>query len=92
MSGVAVRSRPRNSRVLHFPPVLEVCTVQGMDITVGVEDLRKELGKRVEAAHHGGEVTIVTKGNGREPYAALVSYEWYREAEARRRAMLEEKR
>lgn len=61
-----------------------------MDSTIGVEDLRKELGKRVDAAYHGGDITIVTKGNSREPHAVLVPYEWYRAAEGRRQAMVKE--
>lgn len=56
-----------------------------MDNQVGVEDLRGELGKRVDVAHFQGEVTVVTK-NG-EPRAVLVPYDWYREAEARRQSM-----
>ena len=83
-----MRSRLCNGPVLHFLSDLKVCTVLGMDITVGVEDLRKELGKRVEAAHHGGEVTVITKGNGKEPYAVIVPYDWYREAEGRRTSMI----
>lgn len=53
-----------------------------MDERRGVEDLRGDLGKRVDAAFYAGEVTVVTK-NG-EPRAALVPYEWYQASEARR--------
>lgn len=38
-----------------------------------------------------GEWTVLTKGNRKERRAVIVSYEWYREAEARRLAMLKEK-
>lgn len=57
-----------------------------MDESKGVEDLRGELGKRIDAAFFAGEVTIVTK-NG-EPRAVLVPYDWYRETESRRRQIL----
>lgn len=59
-----------------------------MDERKGVEDLRGELGKRVDAAFFAGEVTVVTK-NG-EPRAVLVPYEWYRAAEAQRQAMVKQ--
>jgi hypothetical protein len=62
-----------------------------MDMTMGVEELRSQLGKRVEAAQIADDITIVTKGNRQEPHAVLVPYEWYRQTEARRRALLKEK-
>ena len=42
--------------------------------TMGVRDLRNDLGHRVDAAHYLGEVTVVTS-NG-EPRAAVVPYAW----------------
>jgi prevent-host-death family protein len=57
-----------------------------MDTRQGVEEFRKDLGKRVDEAHFTGAVTVVTK-NG-EPRAVLVPYDWYREAEGRRRSMI----
>jgi prevent-host-death family protein len=59
-----------------------------MDERKGVEDLRGELGKRVDAAFYAGDVTVVTK-NG-EPRAVLVPYEWYRLAEAQHQATVTE--
>jgi len=60
-----------------------------MDKSIGVEQARKELGSLVDAAHYSGECTEITKGNSREVGAVLVPRAWYREAEARRQAMVE---
>lgn len=40
-----------------------------------VREVRDHLGKRVDAAHYGGEATVVTT-NG-EPRAVLVPYSWW---------------
>lgn len=61
-----------------------------MDEQRGVEELRAELGDRVDAAHHAGEVTVITKHG--KPRAVIVPYEWYREAETRRQDMLRDRR
>ena len=62
-----------------------------MDEKLSIEDLRGQLGSRVDAAFYAGEVTVVTRGHKAEPRAVLVSYEWFREAESRREQMLKEK-
>lgn len=43
--------------------------------SMGIRDLRAELGHRIDAAYFHNEPTIVTK-NG-EPRAVLVPYAWY---------------
>lgn len=53
-----------------------------------VSEAREEFGRLVDIAHFQDEWTIITK-NG-EPRAVIVNYEWYREAETRRRAMVDE--
>lgn len=42
---------------------------------MGISEVRENLGKRVDAAHFLGEVTVIEK-NG-EPRAVLVPYEWW---------------
>lgn len=44
---------------------------------MAVTELRPVLGDRVNAAHHGDEITVITK-NGR-PQAVLISYERYQQ-------------
>lgn len=44
---------------------------------MAVTELRPVLGDRVNAAHHAGEITVITK-NGR-PQAVLLSYEQYQQ-------------
>jgi prevent-host-death family protein len=40
-----------------------------------VREVRDQLGKRVDAAHYGGEATVITTNGERR--AVLVPYEWY---------------
>lgn len=40
-----------------------------------VREVRDQLGKRVDAAHYGGEFTIIS--NIEEPRAVLVPYAWF---------------
>lgn len=42
---------------------------------MGIAEARADFARRIEAAHFGGETTVITK-NG-QPRAALVSYEWF---------------
>lgn len=42
-----------------------------------VRELRDALGRRVDAAHYGGETTIVTSSGERR--AVLVPYAWFAE-------------
>ena len=42
---------------------------------MGLAELREQIGRRVEAAHFRGEVTVIEK-NG-EPRAVLVPYDWW---------------
>ncbi len=49
--------------------------------TMPVRAVRDQLGKRVDAAHYGGEPTVITT-NG-EPRAVLVSYAWFQAQQAR---------
>lgn len=63
-----------------------------MDEEMGVEQARGELGPIVDRAHFQSEWTVLTKGNSRERRAVVVSWEWFREAEARREQMIQEKR
>ena len=52
-----------------------------MDVrTMGIRDLRNELGRRIDAAHYLAEGTVVT-ANG-EPRAVLVPYDWWAKQEA----------
>lgn len=51
-----------------------------------VSEAREEFGRLVDAAHFQDDWTVLTK-NG-EPRAVIVSYEWYREAESRRTALV----
>lgn len=44
---------------------------------MGVRELRNDLGRRIDAAHFLGEVTLISK-NG-EVRAALVPVEWLRQ-------------
>lgn len=55
----------------------------GMDDTpaVGAREARAELGKLIDAAHYGGQHTILTKSD--QPRAVLVPYEWWREQQNR---------
>jgi prevent-host-death family protein len=43
---------------------------------ISIDQLRRVLGDRVDAAYHREEATVVTR-NGK-PRAVLVSYEWFR--------------
>jgi hypothetical protein len=43
---------------------------------MGIVDFRQEVGRRVDAAHYGREMTVVTKGNNEEPRALLIPYAW----------------
>lgn len=45
-----------------------------------VREVRDQLGKRVDAAHYGGEVTVVTTNGERR--AVIVPYAWYLAVEA----------
>ncbi len=40
-----------------------------------VREVRDQLGKRVDAAHYGGETTVITTNGERR--AVLVPYAWY---------------
>lgn len=40
-----------------------------------VREVRDQLGKRVDAAHYGGEATVITTNGERR--AVLVPYAWY---------------
>lgn len=42
---------------------------------MGIRDFRRDVTKRVEAAHFQEQPTIITKND--EPRAVLVSYVWY---------------
>lgn len=59
------------------------------DEMLSIVEVRNKIGPVVDNAHFRSECTVITK-NG-EPRAVVVPYEWYREAEARRREMLERK-
>jgi hypothetical protein len=43
---------------------------------MGIVDFRADVGRRVDAAHFGKEMTVVTKGSNEEPRALLIPYEW----------------
>ena len=45
--------------------------------TVGAREARADLGKLIDAAHYGGQHTILTKSE--QPRAVLVPYQWWRE-------------
>lgn len=44
---------------------------------MGIVDFRRDVGKRVDAAHFLKEPTIITKGLREEPRAVLIPYEWW---------------
>ncbi|NMO56479.1 type II toxin-antitoxin system Phd/YefM family antitoxin [Actinoplanes sp. TBRC 11911] len=43
--------------------------------TIGAREARPELGKLIDAAHYGGQHTVITKAG--QPRAVLVPYEWW---------------
>lgn len=46
-----------------------------MEREMRVREVRDQLGRRVDAAHYGGEATVITSSG--EKRAVLVPYEWY---------------
>jgi hypothetical protein len=45
-------------------------------ITMGIMELRRSLGQRIDAAHFHGEPTIIQNDKKKEPRAAIVPYGW----------------
>lgn len=43
---------------------------------MGIVDFRADVGRRVDAAHFGHEMTVVTKGSNEEPRALLIPHAW----------------
>lgn len=54
------------------------------EASVSLREVRDTLGRRVDAAHFLGEVTVITKN--REPRAVLVPYAWYIQRKRQRSA------
>lgn len=50
-----------------------------------VREVRDQLGKRVDAAHYGGETTVITTNGERR--AVLVPYAWYSQVVQARQAI-----
>lgn len=50
-------------------------TMKGI-ITMGIMELRRSLGQRIDAAHFLGEPTIIKNEKKNEPRAAIVPYAW----------------
>lgn len=44
--------------------------------TMGIMELRRALGQRIDAAHFHGEPTIIKNEKKNEPRAAIVPYSW----------------
>lgn len=51
---------------------------------MGISDLRRDLGERIDAAYFHGEPTIINHAKKAEPRAALVPFAWLEELYARR--------
>jgi len=52
--------------------------------TMGIIDLRRNLGRRIDAAFFHKEPTIIKNEKKNEPRAALIPYEWLEELYERR--------
>jgi hypothetical protein len=52
--------------------------------TMGIAELRRDLGRRIDAAYFHKEPTIIRNEKRGEPQAALVPYEWLVELYERR--------
>jgi hypothetical protein len=51
---------------------------------MGIADLRRDLGERIDAAYFHGEPTVIRHAKKDEPRAALVPYAWLQELYALR--------
>lgn len=52
--------------------------------TMGIMQLRKSLGQRIDAAFFHGEPTVIKNEKKNEPRAALIPYDWLVELYERR--------